>query len=451
MTATIDLAPLRARLRHALRPGDDGWEAARQAWNLAADQRPAAVAYAESADDVAAAVRFAAAGGLRVAPQGTGHGALAHGDLGDALLLKTQRMSAVEIDPAARRARVEAGALWGDVAVAAGRHGLVALHGSSPDVGVVGSTLGGGIGWLSRAHGLASERVVALDVVTAEGERRRVTADSDPDLFWALRGGGAFAIVTALEFELLPLRVVQAGMLAWPGARGGELLAAWLAWTATLPDRTSATLRWLQLPPLEEVPEPLRGRPTVAVTLAHDGPAAEAEALLAPLRALGGTTVDRVGELPAPQLVHLAGDPERPTPALSGHALLGPLDDAAADALAAAAGPQAGHPLAGVELRHLGGALATAPAGAGALGRIDGELLLFAFGVPREPAHAAAIEAALGAVTGAVVGARRGSVRSFVDRPIAPGDAFDSATFARLRAIKAAVDPGDLIAANHGV
>ncbi|MBB4662230.1 FAD-binding oxidoreductase [Conexibacter arvalis] len=451
--ASLDLSPLRAALRgHALAPGDDGWDAARQAWNLAADLRPAAVVYAEEAAEIAATMRFAGERGLRVAMQGTGHGAPALGDLSDTLLLKTQRMAAVEIDPARRVARAQAGALWGDVAVSAGRHGLAALHGSSPDVGVVGYTLGGGLSWLARRHGLASSKVVAFEVVTADGAQRRVTADADADLFWALRGGGgAFALVTAIEFELLPLAEAFAGTIAWPGERGAELLAAWREWTATLPDATTSSFRWLQLPPLPEVPEPLRGRPTVAITAVHDGPATEADALLASLRALGGATLDRFAVLPAPALCHINGDPEQPTPAFGDHALLSALDDAAAAALSAAAGPEAGHPLVGVELRHLGGALGRAPRDAGALAWIDGEQLLFAFGIPMGPDGGVAIRSALDGVLAAVAPVRSGSVLNFADTPVETASAFDAETWRRLQQVKAAVDPGDLIRSNRPV
>ena len=449
----IDLAPLRAAVSGpVLGPADGGWDAARQAWNLTVDQQPVAVAYPQTAADVAAAVRFARDRGLRVTAQATGHGAAALGDLAGTLLLKTQRMSAVTVDPARRVARAEAGALWGDVAVSAAAHGLAALHGSSPDVGVAGYTLGGGLSWLARRHGLACNAVTAIEVVTADGEPRRVTASADPDLFWALRGGGgSFALVTAVELTLVELAEAFAGMLAWPGERGAEVLAEWRTWTATLPDATTSTLRWLQLPPLPEVPEPLRGRPVVAVTAVHAGAAEEGERLLAPLRALGGATVDSFATVPAASLCHLNGDPERATPAIGDHALLGPLDERAAAMLAAAAGPRAGHPLVAVELRHLGGALASAPEDAGALGRVDGELLLFAFGVPLGPADGPAIRAGLDTVLAAVEPARRGSCLNFAETAVAPASAFDAATWARLRAVKAAVDPDDLIRACHPV
>jgi FAD/FMN-containing dehydrogenase len=164
-------------------PHDPEWNEARRAWNLAVDQQPAAVALPESADDVAAVVRWARTRGLRIAPQGTGHAAGAMGSLAHTVLVKTERMRGVEIDAERRVARVEAGVLWEEVGEAAAEHGLAALAGSSPDVGVVGYTLGGGISWLGRRYGLAANNVVAVELVNADGEHVRADADHEPELF----------------------------------------------------------------------------------------------------------------------------------------------------------------------------------------------------------------------------------------------------------------------------
>ena len=213
-----DVRALREELNGAVTvAGDAGWDNARAAWNLAVDQRPAAVAEPETVADVVAIVRFARERGMRVAAQGTGHGAAALGSLEDTVLVKMHRMRVVGIDPEARLARAQAGALWGDVVGPASEHGLAALAGSSHDVGVVGYTLGGGLSWLSRKHGLAANDVVAIQVVTADGRVRVVSADHEPDLFWALRGGGgSFGIVTAIEMRLHPVEELCAGMLAFP-------------------------------------------------------------------------------------------------------------------------------------------------------------------------------------------------------------------------------------------
>lgn len=227
-----------------LSEADEGWDLARRAWNLAADQHPRYVAFPETAQEVVDVVAFARAEGLGVAPQGTGHGAGPLGALDGCVLLSTSRMREVAIDPDRRSARIGAGVKWGEVQAAAAAHGLAGLAGSSPDVGVVGYTLGGGLGWLGRRYGLACNSLLAADVVTADGRMLRVDGEHEPDLFWALRGGGgSFAIVTALELALHPVRELYAGTMFWPLDRAAEILHAWQAWTAGLPDTVTSVGR----------------------------------------------------------------------------------------------------------------------------------------------------------------------------------------------------------------
>ena len=183
-------------------PGDHGYDEARQAWNLVADQRPAVVVLAGSAADVPHAVRFARAHRLRIAPQGTGHGAVPLEPLEGTMLLKTSRLWRVHINPATHTARAEAGALWQDVTVPASQHGLAALAGTSANVGVTGYTLGGGLGWLARRYGLAANSVTAVELVTPDGRLALADAAHEPDLFWAVRGGGSVGVVTAIEMLL---------------------------------------------------------------------------------------------------------------------------------------------------------------------------------------------------------------------------------------------------------
>ena len=238
-------------------PGELGYDEARQAWNLTTDERPAVVVVAESAADVVQAVRFARSRGMRIAPQGTGHGSEPLEPLEGAMLLRTVRMRGVRIDPAARTARAEAGALWQDVTVPAGEHGLAALAGTSPNVGVTGYTLGGG-------HRLAGPPLRAGRQQRHRGRDRdpgrppwRADADHEPDLFWAVRGGGgSVGVVTALEMTLYPVRELYAGALFFPIQRTAEVLHAWRAWTGTVPDEITSLGRILRLPPLPEVPEP---------------------------------------------------------------------------------------------------------------------------------------------------------------------------------------------------
>jgi hypothetical protein len=437
-----------------LTPEDEGFDAARQAWNLAVDQRPAAIAYADGADGVAAAVRTAAERGLRVAVQGTGHAAAAIGDLDGTLLLKTMRMTGLEVDPAARRARVEAGVLWGDVAVAGGEHGLAALHGSSPDVSVVGYTLGGGLGWLGRRHGLACNRVVAAEVVTADGELRRVGPDAEPDLFWALRGGGgAFGAVTALEFELVPLTEVYAGWLVWEADAGAEVVHAFREWSPQAPREITTALRFLHLPPFPEVPEPLRDRPVIAFDGAYMGSEADGAELLRPLRdAAAPLVMDTWATIPAPALARLHGDPEQPVPALGDGLMLRELTPEAADAFVELGGPGSGSPLLLLELRQLGGALAEAPEGAGALGALKDDYLLAGIGMVMGDGMAQAIGTHLERIRHAMAPWSAGVYLNFSEtRGGAAARAFDDATFARLREVKARYDGGDLFRSNHPI
>jgi FAD/FMN-containing dehydrogenase len=210
-----------------LEPGDPGWDDARRAWNLAVDQHPAAVAVPASVEDVVEAVRFARARGLRIAAQGTGHNAAPLGSLEGTVLIKTSALRDVSVDAEAQTARVGAGAVSGELTEAAAKHRLTWLGGTSTDVGVVGYTIGGGIGWLGRSYGLAANHVEAVELVTADGRVMRADARSEPDLFWALRGGGgSFGVVTAIELRLLPVTEVHAGQLWWPGTEAVTVLQA---------------------------------------------------------------------------------------------------------------------------------------------------------------------------------------------------------------------------------
>ncbi|HVV90560.1 MAG TPA: FAD-binding oxidoreductase, partial [Solirubrobacterales bacterium] len=270
-----------------LRPDSEGYESERGAFNVLLRQSPAGIVTPGGAADVVDAVEHAKAEGLRIGAQRTGHAAEPLGDLSDTLLVRTAAMDSVSIDAARRVARVGAGALWGDLVPRASELGLAACHGSSPTVGIVGYSLGGGVGWYGRQHGLQCNRVTAVELVDAEGAERRVDADADPELFWALRGGGGdFGIVTALEFELLPITEVFAGALFFPVERAGEVLHAWHEWTAGVPDEVTSVGRLMSFPPLPQIPEPLRGKDFAIVEAVALLPEAEAIELLAPLRDL---------------------------------------------------------------------------------------------------------------------------------------------------------------------
>ena len=432
-------------------PDGDGYDEARLAWNLAKDQRPAVVVFPESAAEVARAVQFARSQGMRVAPQATGHGAAPLEPLEGAMLVKTSRMRRVDIDPAARTARAEAGALWRDVTVPASRHGLAALTGTSPDVGVTGYTLGGGIGWLARRYGLAASSVTAAEIVTPDGDLVRADAGQQPDLLWAVRGGGGIGVVTALEMTLHPVRDLYAGVLFFPIQRASQVLHAWREWTGTVPDEITSIARIMRFPPLPEVPGHLRGRGFMLVEAACLGDAAAAAELLRPLRRLVPET-DTFTTMPAPALSQLHMDPDQPVANQGDGVLLADLPAAAIDVLLALAGPDIETPLASVEIRHLGGALARPAPSGGAQAAIDAGYLAYGAGATPTPELAAVMRTHARALTDALTPWRAGyDYYNLTETPAEAHAVLPPASYHRLQQVKAAYDPDRAIISAHPV
>lgn len=434
-------------------PTDSDWDEARAAWNLAADQRPAAVAFVENADDVAKAVEFAVGHGLKVAGQGTGHGAGALDSLDETILIKTERMRGIEVDPGARTARIEAGVLAQELGAAAQGHGLCSLPGSSPDVGAVGYTLGGGLSWLGRRHGFACNRVRAIELVSAGGEARTVDSDNDPDLFWALRGGGGgYAIVTALHLDLLPIDAVYGGALLLPAEVGVGGVRAYRDWAAGVPDEVTSIVRFLRLPPLPEIPEPLRDRPLLTIGAACIGSREEGERIVAPLREIGEPVVDTFDQIPAAGLSGIHMDPEHPVPGLGHHRAIRDLPDEAIDAFVELAGPDAGSPLLLAELRQLGGALGRPAEGGGALSKLDAGFVMLGVGTPMSPEIGEAIGGHLDRLHDAMgPWAADGGYFNFAERPCDVDSILPPETCSRLAEVKRTWDPDGTIVANHGV
>ncbi len=434
-------------------PSDPDWDEARIAWNLAADQRPVAVAFAESAEDIAKTVRFAAEHDLRVAAQGTGHGAAPLAPLEETILLKTERMRGIEIDPDAQTARVEAGALVLELSDAAGAHGLCSMPGSAPDVGVTGYTLGGGLSWLGRRHGFACNRVRSIELVDAAGEARQVDAENDADLFWALRGGGGgYGVIVALHLDLLPIAELYAGALLFPAEVGADAVRTYRDWAATVPDEITSVVRFLTPPPIPDVPEPIRGLPLLTIDAACIGSQEEGEAAIAPLRAIGETIMDTFAWMPAAGLCRIHMDPESPVPGVGEGQTIRDLPDEAIDAFVAVAGPDSGSPLLLSELRHLGGALGRPAENGGALSHLDAGFVMFSIGMPMTPELGEAIPAHLKRIEEAMSPwATDGGYYNFVEGPcdvdaILPPDVCD-----RLGEVKHKWDPDGRIVANHVV
>ena len=365
--------------------------------------------------------------GLELAPQATGHGAGATGSLEHTILVSTKHMRGVRIDPNARTARVRAGAVWSDVTVPAARTASPRWPGSAPDVGVVGYTLGGGLSWLARAHGLACNSVTAIELVTADGRLVRTDARTEPELFWALRGGGttAYGIVTAIEFELYPVAELHGGALLFPGARATEVFTAWRDWTRTVPDEVTSLCRLVSPPggdPIVLVEAAILGDDSVARPAARAGPVAD---LVSPM------TPDRLTE------IH--NDPKEPSAGAHGHRLLNDVPDGALAGLV----DHAGAPLVSVELRHLGGALSRGSVCHGALNDVKAEFALFAVGLVPDAQAAMAVDAALARLTDALEPWDAGrALLNFTERPARFHDGF---TQHRLRALKAQLDGAGIV------
>jgi FAD/FMN-containing dehydrogenase len=432
-----------------IHPGSTAYDPARLAFNLTADQRPACVCIARSVEDVQAAVAYARDRGLTVAAQATGHLAQALPSLEDTLLLKTALHDGeVEVDPVVRTARIKAGARWGDVVEAVAPHGLAVMHGSSPTVGVIGYLLGGGLSFYGRRHGLAANHVRGFQVVTPDGVVRRVDAEHNRELFYALRGGGGgYAIVTEVELGLLPYAEVTGGALFFGIESAGAVLRAWRNWAPYASDEITTTFRVLCLPPLPEVPEPLRGVPTVCVNGVALDPA-EAERLEGRLRMVAAPIMGGFGPMPSAAVARLHGDPEDPAPFIGDGMLLAKLDDWAIEAFLRVA--TEGSPLVVAELRQLGGALASPPPGAGARGHLEGGFLLFGVGVPGAPAPAPELEAFLDRYLTAMQPWATGTrFLSFAERTSSLETCVPDAALERVRRIRAAADRDGLLLASH--
>ncbi|MFI1678187.1 FAD-binding oxidoreductase [Streptomyces sp. NPDC020607] len=357
-----------------LLPGQEGFDEERTGFNLAVRHRPEVIVGAARAEDVAAAVAFAAAHDMPVAVQSTGHGFSVTAEGG--LLVTTKRMDDTRVDPETRSAYVAAGARFEQVVSEAARHGLAPLNGSAPHVSVVSYTLGGGLPLLGRSHGWAADRVLAMDVVTADGRRRHVTPDSEPGLYWALLGGrDNFGIVTGMEFGLVPVARLYGGGLFFDLEQIPGILEAYRQWTATVPEEMNSSVALFPLPDDPQVPEPMRGRHVCHVRVAFTGSAEVGEQLVAPLRQAGPRLLESLRDMPYEQNADIHDDLPVPMPWAADNALLADLDGDTVRTVLEHTGPGAALP-AIVELRHLGGALAHRPVHPNAVGHRDARFML---------------------------------------------------------------------------
>jgi len=432
-----------------LRPGAAGYDEERAVFNLNHELAPALIVVAESAADVQAAVAFAAARSRPVLVKTTGHQMV--DPAREAVVIATHRMN----DVVGRTARVGAGALWSDVVTAAAKDGLAPLNGSNPTVGVSGYTLGGGLSpTLGRSHGYAADHVRSLDVVIADGRLRHVDATSEPELFWALRGGkGNFDAVTALEFDVFPVPRIYGGGLYFPGEWMADVLRAWTAWLPNTPETMISSFAALRLPPLPELPEPLRGNFAVTLRFAYNGAAEDGERMVAPLRAIAPTIMDTVRDMPYSEVASIHDEPTEPLPYYERGIMLREFPEMAQDKLIELVGPGSDTTMWIAELRALGGAWDREPAVPNAVATrgLPYSLLGVEVGpLSEQPRLKKSIAALLDGM------APWQGDRRLVNN-LAPEEAVDAAAiygperYARLAAVKKAYDPTNMFRINHNV
>ncbi|WP_344677921.1 FAD-binding oxidoreductase [Saccharopolyspora taberi] len=434
-----------------LTPDSPGFDEERSGFQLLDAHRPALIVAADNGDDVVAAVRFATENGAPVAVQSTGHGLATPFD-GNGVLISTRRLTSVTVNPSERTAWVEAGAQWRNVIDAAAPHGLAPLSGSLPTVGVVSYILGGGVGILSRSYGFAADHVRRIDIVTADGRPRQVTATSDPDLFWALRGGGGnFGVVTGIEIDLMPVERIYGGGLVFDLEQTPQLPEVWYRWTADVPEAMASAVSMLTFPDVPDVPEPLRGKHVGSIQIAYNGSAEDGAELVKPLRELG-PVIDGLTEIPYGESEKVFNEPDQPHPYRGENLLLRDVDPSRLPALVKLSSPQT-QPMCVVGLRHLGGALSRSPEVPNAVGNRSANYVLGVlsltlpgqFDAVREmhdEALAAWSDLAIGQGLNFTFGAvEQDKIRS----------AFDAADYERLTEIRAAVDPEEVFRANFPI
>ncbi len=438
------------RLRGSVQaPGGADWEEECSAFNLAAVPHPQLLVCAADRDDVAEAVRYAGEQGLPVGVLSTGHGcALGPTTIDRGLLISTRRMQELRLDPERHSVTVGPGVTWKQVMEAAAPYGLAALCGSSSGVGVTGFCLGGGLPVLGRAFGFAADHVEELEVVTGDGEVRRVDREHNPDLFWGLRGGkGNLGVVTSLTISLPQVASVYGGCIFYGQDHIAEVLRAFPAWASTLGTDSAGSVAVLRLPPLPQLPEPLRGQTVVQLRFCHLGEDAEGARLLEPMRGLAPALIDGVQRIPYSALDSVHMDPDSPLPYEERGGLLRELPPEAVEALLGVVGPEQRVPILVCELRLLGGELSREPEGGNAIGARDAAFTVFAVGV-LTPETAPGLAASLDAVVEAVRPWSTG--HTFANFHGQPGDAADRArawtpdNYQRLRALAQRYDPEGL-------
>jgi FAD/FMN-containing dehydrogenase len=457
MTSTASAPPLEESFRgDVIRPADPRYDTARAVWNGMIDKRPALIARCTGVADVVAAIRYARANALPLAIRGGGHNVAGNAVCDDGLVVDLSPMKGIHVDPVRRIARVQAGVTWRELDRETQVFGLATPGGLISSTGVAGLTLGGGFGWLSRTYGLASDNVLSLELVDAQGQVRTASAGEHPELFWALRGGGGnFGAVTSFEFALHPVGPIVFGGVAFHRAdRADDLLRHYRSVTESLPEAVTSALIFLTGPPAPFLPPELHGAPLVALAALYAGDAKKGPEALRALREFGPAAVDLFGELPYSALQGMFD--ETAPPGLENYWKshgFARLDDPTLATLAARA-TMIPSPLSHVDVHHLGGAVSRLADDATAYSLRKAEYIVNVVGMWPDPADSPEQIGWVRDVWEALrPGAAGTSYINFLADPEreAVEAAYGTRTYARLAAVKRTYDPDNVFRSNHNV
>lgn len=434
--------------RKVFLPADPHYLELSQPFNLSVRQNPAVIVAAYSAEDIIHAIQFALKAGTGLAVQGGAHGTVIPAD--GAVLINTRQMKAIQVDATRQTARIEAGAKWGEVLQATQQAGLAPLLGSSPDVGVVGYTLGGGKGWLARKYGLALDSVLSFELVTARGDILRASQHENSDLFWGLRGGGgSLGIITSLEIQLFPVTQVYGGNLYYPIDQARQVFTRFREWVKSVPEEFTSAFVIMNYPNLPAVPDFLRGKSFAMLRGCFAGPVDQGEALLRSWRDWQLPAIDDFKSLPFTQIAAISNDPVDPVPSSTTGVYLSALNDQVIDVVTRYAPASQGSPITFTEIRHAGGAISKVDSHATAYGNREAEFSLQMIGVTATPEMAANLKAHTEKIKNALTGSLTGGVYpNFLDGEEAVQrirDGYAPESFQRLMELKARYDPGNLL------
>ncbi len=341
-----------------VRPGDESYETARRVWNGMVDKHPSIIIYCVGVEDVIKAVNFARLNNLLVAVRGGGHNVAGNAVCDGGLVIDLSRMKRIQVDAGSSIARAEAGLTWGELDRATQAYGLATTGGIVSRTGIAGLTLGGGIGWLMRAHGLTCDNLLSVEIVTADGRLLKASETENADLFWGVRGGGGnFGIVTTFEYRLHRVEPVLAGMIVYPSYKAVELLRFYRDYIAAVPDELTSMFLFLTVQPVPYLPERIYGMPAVAVHFCCSGSIEEGRKIVRPLMEICPQLADSVGVMSYVGLQSMLDDNARA--GLQNYwksAYLGALSDACVDTIADCASRMTS-PLTQVHIQHMGGAV----------------------------------------------------------------------------------------------